>query len=58
VGDAVRAWCLETHSTRRDVFVTTKIIAPLKTQEETLASLRDSVNKINLDGKLPCASTG
>ncbi len=52
VGDAVRAWCLETHSSRRDVFVTTKIIAPSKTQEETLASLRESVNKINLDGKL------
>ena len=50
VGDAVRAWCQKTHTSRRDVFVTTKIIAPLKTQEETLASLRDSVNKINLDG--------
>lgn len=57
MGDAVRAWCLETHSSRRDVFVTTKIIAPLKTQEETLASLRDSVNKINLDGKLSLCHT-
>lgn len=42
---------METHSSRRDVFVTTKILAPLKTQEETLASMRDSVNKINLDGE-------
>ena len=33
------------------MFVTTKILAPLKTQEETLASMRDSVNKINLDGE-------
>lgn len=53
VGNAVRAWCLETHTSRRDVFVTTKIIAPLKTKEETLESLRESVRKVNLDGELP-----
>ncbi|SPO27294.1 related to 2,5-diketo-D-gluconic acid reductase [Ustilago trichophora] len=54
VGDAVRAWCLETHSSRRDVFVTTKIIFPKETQEETLESLRESVNKVNLDGYVDC----
>lgn len=55
VGDAVRAWCLETHSSRRDVFVTTKIIFPKETQMQTLESLRESVNKVNLDGKLTWA---
>lgn len=54
VGNAVRAWCLETHSSRRDVFVTTKIIAPGKTKQETLESLRESVNKVNLDGYVDC----
>ena len=51
MGDAVRAWCRETHTSRRDVFVTTKIIAPKKTMEETMAALHESVSKVNLDGK-------
>lgn len=51
VGNAVRAWCQETHTSRRQVFVTTKIMAPAESQEKTLESLRESVNKINLDGK-------
>ncbi|SNX87497.1 related to 2,5-diketo-D-gluconic acid reductase [Melanopsichium pennsylvanicum] len=54
VGDAVRAWCRESHASRRQVFVTTKIIAPKSTQEETLASLRKSVNNVNLDGYVDC----
>ncbi|CDU25925.1 related to 2,5-diketo-D-gluconic acid reductase [Sporisorium scitamineum] len=54
VGNAVRAWCLETHTSRRDVFVTTKIIAPLKSKEETLELLRESVKEVNLDGYVDC----
>lgn len=47
----MRAWCQETHTSRRGVFVTTKIIAPAKTVEETLQQLRESVDKVNLDGE-------
>ncbi|KAJ1023580.1 hypothetical protein NDA16_003197 [Ustilago loliicola] len=54
VGNAVRAWCQETHTSRREVFVTTKIIAPAETKEKTLESLRESVNKVNLDGYVDC----
>ena len=33
--------------------MTTKIIFPLETEEKTLDSLRESVKKVNLDGKFP-----
>ncbi|KAJ1036839.1 hypothetical protein NDA11_005542 [Ustilago hordei] len=54
VGNAVRAWCQETQTSRREVFVTTKIIAPAKSKDKTLESMRESVSKINLDGYVDC----
>lgn len=56
VGNAVRAWCQETQTSRREVFVTTKIIAPAKSKDKTLESMRESVSKVNLDGMLPLPS--
>jgi len=50
VGDGVREWCKDSGVARKEVFVTTKMGAPLESEEETMAALRGSVDKINLDG--------
>ncbi|KZO96045.1 Aldo/keto reductase [Calocera viscosa TUFC12733] len=50
VGDGVRQWCKESGVPRQEVFVTTKMGAPEENHEATMAALRGSVDKVNLDG--------
>ncbi|SPO37201.1 related to 2,5-diketo-D-gluconic acid reductase [Pseudozyma flocculosa] len=54
VGEAVREWIAKDGGKREQVFFTTKILSPASSEDETLKSLRQSVDKANLDGYVDC----